>query len=178
MVCREAFRWDATNGLPEYCEVCHEYIGSDGKDEVAAPSIATFRGKNPDRLYRDMEAKSEFRAQQAAEMMGDSSVDTSHLRMTDMKDGMREGDTAFKPVVNDVTRAMDAAPQQTGFSPQAQQIGLQASAGTRVGPYPNAGTDYIQNVLKQNHGRNYRAPISDNPSLGVRELPRNRWGRP
>ena len=35
LVCREAFRWDATHGMPDNCPICREYIGSDGKDEVA-----------------------------------------------------------------------------------------------------------------------------------------------
>ena len=49
-------------------------------------------------------------------------------------------------------------------------LGIQASAGTSQGPYPNAGTNFIQNVLKPQHNRAHRAPISDMPSLGVRPL--------
>jgi hypothetical protein len=166
LVCREAFRWDATHGMPDNCPICREYIGSDGKDEVAAPFISMAHRKGPDRLYRDMEAKSEYRAQQAAAMAGMSAAEVSHLKMTDMKDGLREGDTAFKPIVNDVTRAMDTAPQQTGFAPQAQQIGLMASQGTRAGPYPRAGMGTIQ-ALRQTHNRELRGPVSDMTGMGI-----------
>jgi hypothetical protein len=146
--------------MPENCPVCKEYIGSDGKDEVAAPFISTFRGKNPDRLYRDLEAKSEFRAQQAAEMSGLSTSDVSHLRMTDMKDGMRQGDTAF---ANNLTPTQQMMSSQ--MSPD-RSIGFQASQGTNVGPYPRAGMEQIQK-LRQTHGQNYRAPVSNMTDMGI-----------
>jgi hypothetical protein len=161
LVCREAFRWDATQGMPDYCLVCSEYIGSDGKDEVAAPFIATSRGKTPDLIYRDMENKSEFRAQQAAEMTGMTSAEVSHLRMTDMKTGMREGDMAM---------ANNLTPQQQIMSQQmtpSRELGMVASAGTRVGPQPRAGMNYIENVLRKTHGTQYRAPVSDMTSMGL-----------
>ena len=170
LLCREGFRWNTDAGWPEQCPICKGYIGMDDKDEIAAPFISSYQAKNPDRLYREMEQKSEFRAQQAAEMTGMSMTDVSHLKTTNLRDNQREGDTAFVPVVNDVSRTMDAAPQQTGFSPGAASLGLQASAGTSQGPYPNAGTNFIQNVLKPQHNRAHRAPISDMPSLGVRPL--------
>jgi hypothetical protein len=163
LVCREAFRWDASQGMPEYCPIptCGAYIGSDGKDEVAAPFISTFRGKNPDRLYRDMEAKSEFRAQQAAEMSGLSTSEVSHLRMTDMKDGMRQGDTAFTDNMTPQQRAMAAQ-----MAPAQGSLGLQASQGTNIGPYPRAGMQQIQK-LRQTHGQNYRAPVSNMTDMGI-----------
>ena len=160
LVCREAFRWDAAGGMPDNCPICHEYIGSDGKDDVAAPSISTFRGKNPDRLYRDMEAKSEYRAQQAAEMAGMSSADVSHLRMTDMKDGMRQGDTAF---------STNLTPQQLEMSSQMtpdRSIGMQAAQFTKVGPSPRAGFGAIQ-TLRQTHNRELRGPVSDMTGMGI-----------
>ena len=159
LVCREAFRWDAAKGMPDYCLVCSEYIGSDGKDEVAAPAISTFRGKTPDAIYRDMEQKSEYRAQQAAELAGMSSGEVSHLRMTDMKTGMREGDTAF---VSNLTPQQQAMSDQMAPAPSA---GLMASAGTRVGPTPQAGTNFIQNVLKPSHFRRSGAPVTNHPSI-------------
>lgn len=163
LVCREAFRWDASQGMPEYCPIptCGEYIGSDGKDEVAAPFIATSRGKVPDLIYRDMEAKAEYRAQQAAEMTGASAADVSHLKMTNLKDGQREGDMAFSNNLTPVQQAMSAQ-----MTPAIPNIGLQVSQGTNVGPFPRAGIGQIQ-LLRQTHGQNYRAPVSNMTDMGI-----------
>jgi hypothetical protein len=160
LVCREAFRWDAAQGMPENCPICLEYIGSDGKDEVAAPFIATSRGKTPDLIYRDMENKAQYRAEKAAEMAGMTTAETSHLRMTDMKTGMRQGDSA---VANNLTVQQQAMMAQ--MSPD-RSIGFQASQGTNVGPYPRAGMGQIQ-LLRQTHGQNYRAPVSDMTDMGI-----------
>jgi hypothetical protein len=145
---------------------CGEYIGTGDKDEVAMPFISSASRKGPDRLYREMEAKSEARAQMAADQLGVSVRDVGHLKTTDMKDNIRTGDTTFIPVANDVSRAMDADPRSSGFQ---SALGIQASQGTRVGPHPNAGTNFIHNELKPRHSREWRAPISDNPSIGVRK---------
>ena len=161
LVCRETFRWDATQGMPDNCPLCKQYIGSDGKDEVAAPFIATSRGKVPDLIYRDMEAKSAFRAQQAAEMTGASAADVAHLKMTDLKTGQREGDMAFS---NNLTPQQQVMSNQTVLAPSS--IGLQASQGTNVGPYPRAGMGTIQK-LRQTHGQNYRAPVSNMTDMGI-----------
>lgn len=162
LVCREAFRWDATQGMPEYCPIptCGEYIGSDSKDEVAAPYIGTSKGRVPDLIYRDMEQKSEYRAQQAAEMAGMSTADTSHLRMTDMNDSQREGDMAF---ANNLTHQQQAMSDQ--MAPAPPSIGLQASAGVNSGPEPRAGSNYIHNVLKPNHWKRSGAPVTNHPSV-------------
>ncbi len=161
LLCREAFRWDTNDGWPSHCPECHGYIGSDGNDEVVAPFISKAQNKNPDRVYRDMEAKASFRAQQAAEMMGSSDAEVSHLKMTDMKDNLRQGDMAFS---NNLTPQQQAMEQQ--MTPATQSFGLQASAGTNVGPVPRAGTNFIQNVLKPNHfRRSGGAPVTNHPSI-------------
>lgn len=137
--------------MPDTCPICKQYIGSDGKDEVAAPFISKSSRKVADLVYRDMEQKSEVRAQLAAQETGLSTSDVAHLKVTNMRDNQREGDTAFVPEVNPVSKSMNAAPQMTGFSAGAAQLGIQASAGTKVGPFPRAGTNYIQNQLRSRH---------------------------
>lgn len=151
--CRERFLWDSNQGWPTHCPICQEFIGVDETKAVAAPMISYSSKRRPDMLYRDLEQKSEVRAQLAAEQLGVSVNEVSHLKTTDIKDGMREGDTAFIPVVNEVSKSMDQAPQHTGFSAGAAQLGIQASRGTNQGPFPRAGTNYIQNVLKPTHMR-------------------------
>lgn len=159
LLCREPFRWDTNDGWPSHCPVCNGYIGSDGNDEVATPFISKAQNKGPDRVYRDMEAKSEFRAQQAAELMGASAAEVSHLKMTDMKDNLRAGDMAFSNNLNAQQQQMS---NQMTLNPS---LGIQASAGTNVGPEPRAGTRYIQEVLKPNHFKKSGAPVTNHPSI-------------
>lgn len=149
-LCREKFSWNPHGGWPSYCPKCGEYIGMDGKDDVVMPFISQARNLGADRVYRDMEQKSVLRAQIAQEEYGLSSADAASMKITNLRDHLRTGDTANVPVVNDVTRAMDSAPQGAmGMS----TMGVQLSQGTRRGPVPQAGTNFIQNVLKPGHRR-------------------------
>lgn len=167
MVCREKFPWDMVqDGSPEYCPKCGEYIGTEGKDEVVLPFISSAKNLGADRVYKDMEQKSELRAQLAAEQSGLSASEVSHLKITNMNDRQRQGDIAAMPVNNEVSRMMASAPPGTvGFG---SQYAIQMSAMSQQGPVPNAGSNFIHNVLKPQHGQRYGVPITENPSLGVR----------
>lgn len=172
MLCREKFPWDTNDGSPEYCPKCGDYIGTEGKDDVVMPFISHAKNLGGDRVYKDMEQKSELRAQLASEQTGMSAAEVSHLKITNMNDRQREGDMAFKPVVNEVSRMMDSAPPGTlGFG---SQYAIQMSAMSQQGPLPNAGSNFIHNVLKPKHGREYGVPITENPGLGVKAAPRTR----
>ena len=154
-LCRDRFAWDISKGYPTHCKCCGQYIGSDDDNAVAAPHISTARKRGTaDQIYRDMERKSEQRAYMAAAETGQSMSELSHLKMTNMKDGLREGDSAFSNNIgpNPVSQTMAAAPAHTGFEGGAA-LGIAASAGTKTGPHARAGTSYIQNVLKPNHIR-------------------------
>lgn len=145
LVCREAFRWDTEHGMPNHCPICKEYIGSDDKDEVAAPFISKASNLGADRVYRDMERKSEVRTQMAAEQLGMSVSELSHMKTTNMKDGQREGDVA---AANNLTPIQQSMAAQSSYG-NAEAIRL--SAATNTGPFPRAGTNYIQNVLRPSH---------------------------
>lgn len=149
-VCREYFPWDPTKGWPEDCPVNHCYIGMGDRDDVVLPFISQKQNLGADRVYRDMEQKSALRAKIAQEQYGLSSEDAAQLKMTNMRDNLREGDVAAMPVRNEVTRLMDTSPSGTvGMS----TMGVQLSQGTRVGPVPRAGTNFIESVLKPGHRR-------------------------
>ena len=90
-----------------------------------------------DKVYRDMERASEGRAEQAAEMAGVPVSEMSHLKITNMRDNVQVGESAAMPVVNDVTRQMDAIAARGGQIGFAN--GADFAATTNSGPYPRAG---------------------------------------
>ena len=101
--------------LPNYCAHCGAYVGGDPEFVPSKVTISTALGKSADVTYRAMEQASEARA----EMAGDPS-----LKITNIRDNLREGDVAAMPVNNAVTKYADEAHNAFGFnmwqgSPQA-----------------------------------------------------------
>ncbi len=174
-LCRDRFSWDIVkNGYPTHCLNCKQFIGiSPDAPEVASPHISTQQRRgNTDAIYRDMENKSIARAEMAAAETGQTMAEVSHLKMTDMKDSQREGDVAFSNNIgkeNQVQQAMQRSPRgAVGFGNNAAAIA--ASAGTRQGPLPNAGTNFIHGVggLRDKHSSKYHAPVSSMPGNNIR----------
>lgn len=80
---------------PDRCELCGSYMGDDPpKAPVLTLKIGTAKGKNPDRLVRQMEDASHERAVMAAEMTGASVADMSAMKITDLRPSKHEGDVA------------------------------------------------------------------------------------
>lgn len=155
--CGEVFRssdkpdWD-------FCPKCKTSLKT--SDEICMPFISSAKAKSPDQVYRQMEQGAEFRAQAAASILGVPTSDVSDLKITNLRD-THYGESANVPVVNDVTKMMDAAPDLTGF----QALGAQLSNGTQVGPFPNVGAKF-QTQLRKYHatqGAGWHA-MSDNPA--------------
>ncbi len=166
-LCRERFSWDIMKGYPTHCECCKQFIGIPADaPELATPYISTPQKRgNTDAIYRDMENKSIARTEMAAADAGVPVSEMSHMKMTDMKDSLREGDSAAANSLTPVQRAMEA---QSSFGGNAAAIA--ASAGTRQGPLPNAGTNFIHSKggLRDKHSSRYNAPVSSMPGHGTR----------
>lgn len=118
--CRGKFPWDASAKWPEFCPLCGENIDHDNHDKVVMPFVtSTGSVHSYDKLYRDMERGSEFRAQAAAAELGVPVSEVSHLKMTNMRDHPKEGETSHIPIVNEVSKQMDAlnarTPNSQGF---------------------------------------------------------------
>jgi hypothetical protein len=143
-LCRGKFRWNVElNGYPENCQVCHAYIGHDrDDDDIVMPSIKSARTRIADETYRQLERSSEHRAEEAARMAGCSVADMSSLKIADIRDNAREGEMSAVPVVNDVTRHMDAM-QRAGLSVGYQRgiIPPTGAASPVQGPGVNAGAE-------------------------------------
>ena len=109
------------------------------------PAIRTVAGTMLDKVYRAEEAASEKRAEQAAEMAGVPVSEMSGLKITNMRDNMREGDVAAIPVQNDVTRQMDR--MTTAGMPVGFQAGIPATSGM-----PSTGAQVLGAIQRRNMG--------------------------
>ena len=169
--CRVKFPWNPTDGMPELCpnENCNSRIGADVDDNVICmPSIRSARTKANDKVYREMEAASEQRAQVAAEMAGVPVSDMADLKITDLRSTQHEGDVAAVPVNNEVSRLIDRG--IGGF----QGDGAGYGAGVQTGPVPNAGA-HMRTHLQNHHGKvTGGAGVSDRPALET-TYPDYRW---
>jgi len=107
--CKTKFRWLAeTEAYPSNCPQCDFYTGHDrADDDVVVPNILSFASRSTDGVYKAMERASEERVYQAAADAGCDASDMAGLKITNMRDNMKQGDIAAMPVVNDITRQMD-----------------------------------------------------------------------
>lgn len=137
-VCEEKFRWEFNdaNRWPRNCPMCGSFVGIDRPDdEIVMPAIRSANTRRNDQVYRDMEAASEVRAEQAAVLAGTTAADMSSLKITNLND-RKDAEVAAPTVNNAVSQFM----HQTGVggaTPGAQ--GLAYSNAVSFGPHPNSG---------------------------------------
>lgn len=131
--CRKAFKWEPSKPEPRFCPLCKADLGEPPADNVIAiPAFLSAKTKAGDAIYRQAEAASEVRAQKAAELAGCDVSEMSSLKITDMRSTKHAGDIAAVPVVNDVTKQMDAINARGGnFGFGAN--GSEFAAGTATG---------------------------------------------
>lgn len=128
---------------PSFCPLCGAST-SDVEPEVSSPHITKSIGKTADGVYRAMEEGSQARAAMAAEASGASVEDMSAMRITDMKDNAREGETAVASADNAVSQFM-ASTHIGGM--QSAEAGAQFAATTNTGPYARAGAAAAKTAL-------------------------------
>ncbi len=137
--CKQKVKWLADDP-PDDCPACGHRLVSDRADsDVVMPNILAFSTRCQDGVYKAMEKASEHRMYEAAEMAGCDASEMSDLKITNLRDNMKQGEIAAIPVVNDVTRQMDAI---RAANPNAQMGfggGIGYSESVPTGPYPNAG---------------------------------------
>ncbi len=140
--CLDAFPWDVAKGFPRFCPLCGEPDDSEDNPEVAAPHVSAGMAKNrlqsANQTYRDMEDGSALRAQLAESETGD---DSSGLKITNLKDNVRQGDTiAMDLPSNPVSQVMAQAPQNFGWRDASGAAGYGAAAHTGYAPHAGART--------------------------------------
>jgi hypothetical protein len=140
--CRNAFRWDTSEGWPRFCPLCSFDTSMDDNPEVAAPHVSDGRAKamlkSADQTFNQYAAATANNAREAASILGVSESDTASLKVTDFETGLRQGDLAVKAPVNDVTRFMDAHPQNVAAL-NASAMAAAASAHTGRDAYAGGG---------------------------------------
>jgi hypothetical protein len=172
--CEQLFRTiqDKTDPPPRFCPHCaYDSRGGEQMAEgVSMPHIGRPIRGIVDGQYRAMEQGSIDRAQMAMEEFGLDTAAANELKITNQKDGLREGDTSNIAVNNEVSRMIDQAPPgQFGFSGGAAQ-GLGYSASVPTGPLPNAGGRTAA-MLREKHRQftstagHAGATSSSNPAL-------------
>jgi hypothetical protein len=116
--------------MPKFCILCG---AADDCDDAPVPTQLNIGGsamaRSVNQMYKDAEESSAYRA----EMAGDSS-----LKITNMRDNLREGDVAAMPVNNAVSQYADEAHRHLGFNyfqgnvsehVQAAQTGRERTTG-------------------------------------------------
>ena len=130
---------------PDECPLCADAVIPWNKRPKMSPNIAKMveEGRGPatgnayakagDKVYRDLEASSAHQSVMAAQALGVDPSETAHMKVTNMKDGMKAGETSAILPPNPVADAM-ARGQNTGFvanptGPGGQKISLGTSSG-------------------------------------------------
>lgn len=158
--CRKAFKWEPSAPEPRYCPLCKADLGEPADDNVISlPAFLSPKTKAADNVYRQAEAASIVRAEKAAEMAGCDVSEMSSLKITDMRSTKHAGDIAAVPVVNDVTKQMDAINARGGnfgFGANGSEFAAGISTGavtvngvTTQGVVPRAGAKTLGAIQRQ-----------------------------
>lgn len=169
--CRKAFSWDVNLAWPNRCPFpsCQAEMGNNrADDDVVMPFITSSqlaeRMARTDDVYRQMEAGSEQRAQQAASLAGVPLSEMSDLKITNLKDARKPGEIAAVPVNNAVSQIIDR-----GIGGFQGSNGVEYSAGVQAGAYANAGAK-MRTTIHQHHTELTRGvAVCDRPGLETQQ---------
>ena len=132
--CRKAFKWEVSKPDPRYCPLCDADLGEPpGDNVIALPAFLSPKTKAADSVYRQAEDASIVRAEKAAELAGCDVSEMSSLKITNMKDHKHQGELAAVPVVNEVTKQMDAVNAKGGQFGWGGSNGSEFAAGIATG---------------------------------------------
>lgn len=171
--CRGKFPWDPTAGMPDNCALCGEFVGTTrADDDIVMPFIRSASSKATDKVYRDMEAGSEVRAEAAAMAAGVPVSDMADLKITNLNSTRHAGDIAAPEVRNSVSDFM----QTTGIGGFKGVDGAGYSGAVQSGPAPNAGAR-MRTALHGAHGALAGGgAVSDRPALETTQVGYRRRG--
>jgi hypothetical protein len=163
--CRETFPWDTNKPWPVHCPICRYDVSLPPGDEVVMPFISTSgKTKAADNVYKAMEAGSQVRAEAASEMTGQPVSEFSDLKITNMRDNLKQGEMAIAPVNNSVTQQMDAM-KSRGMPVGFGTNGAGFSGDVRSGKYANAGAKMIDVVRSQHAKATGSVGMSSMPAI-------------
>ena len=156
---------------PRFCQLCGFDSQTDNTAIEFHPAITTPMIRNPkhqsgDMVYRAYEESTAANARAAAEIAGTTVAEQSNLKVTDFDTQVRQGDLSVKPIVNDVSRFMDAHPQvvqQANNPAQAMQYAAMAHAGAGPDAYAGAKAMAAARAIHAEHGANIVASQQTRP---------------
>lgn len=158
--CRDTFPWETEKPWPSFCPACGFDVSQPEREGVQAPAISKAYNRTPDTVYREMEAGSEAQQAHAADLLGVSKSELSSMKITNMRDNLREGDISATSV-QQAQKNLSINPDHTLF----QQPPPNYSPEVQSGPSPNAGAR-MQSKIREMHGQIApHAPQSDVPAL-------------
>lgn len=106
--CRGKFKYDVTEGWPDFCVLCNENINNRrADDDVVMPAFLSIKSKNNDAVARQIMDGSETRMHLAAAAAGVPSSEMASLKITDIND-RRDSEVSHVKEVNAVSQHMDA----------------------------------------------------------------------
>lgn len=154
--CGGRFRWmhhPDNSPPPDVCQLCGAPSELSAAFLPQAPAIKGVRIQAAEQVYRGMEAASEARTHQMAELGGGDASDYSHTKITDLNTQQREGDLAYKmpsPGQNAVADFMRQNPTATGTGAQSANEMQEHAAAAHQGYFPHAG-DRTRSVVGNVH---------------------------
>ena len=135
----------STDEPPAFCPLCGTST-AEVTPEVSAPHIARSIGKSADAVYRGMEEGSQQRAAMAAEHLGVDVSEMSAMKVTNLRDDARPGETSAATVSNPVSQYMG----QTGVGGlHDSQAGAAYASAASTGPFARAGSAALSGVVGQ-----------------------------
>jgi hypothetical protein len=157
---------------PSFCPLCGADVSGKKKTRMKsrtrfdspAKSLPIPKGaaKNVDGIYRGMEAATDQRMLDAAEVLGVDPKSLSGMKMTNMKDNLREGDLSQSTTVSSATQITGNAPiaaaanggavSGLGFNPNASEYAK--TTGTGAVPYAGNTAREMVNSLHSAKGHN------------------------
>ncbi len=156
--CEKKFKYDVSEGWPDFCPLCSHKMGNDRPDdEIVMPAFLSQKSKNNDAVARQIMDGSEQRAEMAAAMAGVPVSEMSNLKITNLND-RRDAEVSVMPVNNPVSQhmaAMQARGMPVGFGGAADTSGTATGAITVNGKViqgisPRAGVSsllHTQNAI-------------------------------
>ena len=156
--CAEKFKWPGDQAWPDFCPKCRSDLRKE-VTEIAMPFIRSAQSKSVDKVYRDIEAGSETRAQMAADLLGVPVADVSDLKVTNLRDA-KPGEIHAVPVNNEVSRFMDQH-KVGGFGGQ----GVEYSPAVQSGPHANSGAKFRTQLQNYHASISHGSAVTDAPAL-------------
>lgn len=157
---------------PSECYLCHRSMKTRKKRIIKkvrqeqqefnpSTSVRRVASKSADAVYRAMESSSESRQEMAAEKLGVNKSSLSAMKITDMKDGLRAGDSSFKAPTpaTDLMGAVTTLPTLGNGNQSFQSNGAEFAKAVGTGPMPFAG-NRMREMITSGHASNASATVA------------------